>query len=231
MGRPLRAAQKGYVYHVLNRAVARLQIFDKPADYDAFDRVLEQAVARTRTRLLAYCTMPNHWHLVVWPREDGELSAFVGWLSLAHTQRWHAHRGSAGSGHLYQGRFKSFPVESDQHFLVVCRYVERNPLRAGLVERADEWRWSSLYRRQFGDQAAQALCSDWPVPRPRPWLRWVIEPQTEAELHAIRRSVLRGQPFGGQSWVQRTTRRLGLESTFRPRGRPKTLPVSPKNGS
>ena len=129
MGRPRRAADGGLIYHVLNRANARMTIFDKPTDYEAFERILEQAVERTATRLLAYCIMPNHWHLVVWPQKDGELSRFVGWLTLTHTQRWHAHRHSTGSGHVYQGRFKSFAVQDDDHLLTVCRYVERNALR------------------------------------------------------------------------------------------------------
>jgi REP element-mobilizing transposase RayT len=122
MGRPHRAAQGGYVYHVLNRANARMRIFDDEAGYDAFERVLLEAVERTQTRLLAYCLMPNHWHLIVWPRKDDELSRFVGWLTLTHTQRWHAHRRTTGSGHLYQGRFKSFPVQEDEHFYTVARY-------------------------------------------------------------------------------------------------------------
>jgi REP element-mobilizing transposase RayT len=133
MGRPKRAADGGLVYHVLNRANARMTIFENDADYAAFEQVLEEAVERTGTRLLAYCLMPNHWHLVLWPREDGELSRFTGWLTLTHTQRWHAHRHSSGSGHLYQGRFKSFPVQDDNHFWTLCRYVERNALRAKLV--------------------------------------------------------------------------------------------------
>ena len=120
------------VYHVLNRANARMPIFEKAEDYDAFERILDEAVRRVRMRLLAYCAMPNHWHMVVWPREDGDLSAFVGWLTLTHTQRWHAHRHSVGTGHVYQGRFKSFLVESDEHLWTVCRYVEGNALRAGL---------------------------------------------------------------------------------------------------
>jgi putative transposase len=96
-------------------------------------------------RLLSYCLMPNHWHLVLWPRADGELSDFGHWLTLTHTQRWHAHYHNVGTGHLYQGRFKSFPVARDEHFLQLCRYVERNPLRAGLVRRAEAWQWGSLW--------------------------------------------------------------------------------------
>jgi putative transposase len=129
MPRPLRAAVGGLIYHVLNRANARMTIFETDGDYQAFEDLLHAARQRTGTRLLAYCLMPNHWHLVLWPRADGELSEFAGWLTLTHTTRWHAHRGTIGTGHLYQGRFKSFPIQNDEHLYTVCRYVERNALR------------------------------------------------------------------------------------------------------
>jgi putative transposase len=196
-----------------------MTIFEKPADYDAFEQVLQEAVERTQMRLLAYCVMPNHWHLVLWPRKDGELSRFTGWLTLTHTQRWHAHRHSAGSGHVYQGRFKSFPIQADDHFYTVCRYVERNALRAKLVRRAEDWNWGSLHRWQQG--AAQPLLAAWPLARRPGWIAHVNAPQSESELAALRRSVNRGRPFGEPSWSKRTVRRLGLESTLRPRGRPK----------
>ena len=153
MGRPKRADDGGLIYHVLNRANARMTIFEKDADYEAFERVLREAVDRTRTRLLAYCVMPNHSHLIVWPQHDGELSRFVGWLTLTHTQRWHSHRHSRGSGHLYQGRFKSFPVHGDEHFFIACRYVERNTLRAT---------WSSGLSSGVGQACIVAGCR-------RPW--------------------------------------------------------------
>jgi putative transposase len=221
MSRPLRAAIGGIVYHVLNRANARMTIFDADGDYAAFEDILDAARQRTGTRLLTYCAMPNHWHLVVWPRADGELSEFVRWLTLTHTQRWHAYRGTTGSGHLYQGRFKSVPVQSDEHLLTLCRYVERNPLRAGLVRRAEDWRWNGLWRRAHGDDAARAMLSRWPIAPPRDWRRLVNQPQTDAELAALREAVQRGQPFGGERWKQRTVKELGLESTVRPRGRPR----------
>ena len=157
MGRPHRAAEGGYVYHVLNRANARMTIFEDEEDFGAFEKVLLQAVERSQTRLLAYCLMPNHWHLVVWPRQDGELSRFIGWLTLTHTQRWHAHRHSTGSGHVYQGRFKSFPIQEDEHLYAVARYVERNALRAHLVRRAEPWRWGSLFRWLRGAGEDKAL--------------------------------------------------------------------------
>lgn len=220
MGRPKRAADGGLIYHVWNRANARMTIFKKDADYEAFERVLQEAVQRTHTRLLAYCVLRNHWHLVVWPREDGELSRFTGWLTLTHTQRWHAHRRSTGSGHLYQGRFKSFPVQDDGHFYTVCRYVERSALRANLVDSADAWRWGSLRRWKHGTPKEKSLLAAWPLPRLPGWLDHVNAPQTEAELTALRRCLERGCPYGDDSWSDQTVRRLGLESTLRPRGRP-----------
>ena len=207
------------VYHVLNRANARMAIFEKPEDFAAFEGVLEEAAARTQTRLLAYCVMPNPWHLVVGPREDGELSRFTGWLT--HTQRWHAHRRSTGTGHVVQGRFKSFPVQDDEHFLTLCRYVERNALRAGLVERAEGWRWGSLYRWCQGSVKEKTLLASWPLPRRHDWVERVNQPQTEAELAAVRRCVQRGSPFGDPVGSDRIASLLALESTLRPRGRPR----------
>ena len=221
MGRPHRAAAANCVYHVLNRANARMTIFEDDDDFAAFETVLSQAVARSQMRLLAYCLMPNHWHLIVWPRNDGDLSRFMGWLTLTHTQRWHAHRQTAGTGHVYQGRFKSFPVQHDDHLYAVARYVERHALRANLVRRAEQWHWGSLYRWLRGSAEDKQLLAAWPVSRKSNWVDYVNEPQTELELAAIRRSVQRGNPFGDDSWSASLVRRLGLESTLRPRGRPR----------
>jgi putative transposase len=174
-------------------------------------------------------SMMFNWHLVVWPREDDDLSAFVRWLTLTHTQRWHAHRRSVGSGHVYQGRFKSFLVESDEYLWTVCRYVERNALRAGLCHRAEEWRWSSLWRRERGDAESQEVLWPWPIDIPQDWLRRVNGAESKRELEALRRCVNRGQPFGSETWVERMTKRFGLELAFRPRGRPRK--ESEKNGS
>jgi len=205
----------------MNRAVARLPLFEKPADYDAFERVLALALEKHPIRLLAFCLMPNHWHMVLWPEQDDQLTAFLRWLTHTHTQRWHAHYHTAGTGHLYQGRFKSFPIEQDDHLLTVLRYVERNPLRAGLVSRAERWRWSSLgHQQRHSPQAIQWLHKG-PVARPENWVEWVNEAQTEAELEAVRRCVVRGCPFGADHWQRRTAQRLDLGYTLNRRGRPR----------
>ena len=221
MPRRARISTGGLAYHILNRRVGRLALFDKPADYMAFEKILNEAHERTGIRIAAYCLMPNHWHLLLWPRADGELSEVMRWITVTHTQRWHAHRESFGSGPVYQGRFRSFPVQTDEHFLTVARYVERNALRAKLVKRAEQWQWSSLWRWAQGDPKLLAFLSDWPVKRRRQWVGWVNRPETASELEDLRCSAQRGRPFGSQGWVVRVAKRLSLESTLRPRGRPK----------
>jgi putative transposase len=229
MPRSPRHAPGGYVYHALNRGTARLTLFRKPADYDAFLRVLEEALERYPTRMLAYCVMPTHWHLVLWPEQDGQLTHLLRWLTLTHSVRWHTHYHSTGSGHVYQNRFKAFPVEEDDHLYAVLRYVERNALRAGLVPRAEDWAWSSLEDRVQGGEAARWLHPG-PVPVPERWRRWVNEPQTEAELAAVRTSVVRGRPYGSEAWVEEVVKRLGLQATVRPRGRPRKRRPEPAAG-
>jgi putative transposase len=226
MPRRGRSAPGGRVYHVLNRGNGRRLLFYKDADYKAFEKVLEQAAARTPLEVLGWCLMPNHWHLVLRPRADGQLSEFMHWLTVTHTQRHHAHFHKAGQGHLYQGRFKSFPVQEDHHFLMVMRYVERNALRAGRVERAQDWRWSSLWRRERGTAQERAVLSPWPVDEPAEWIKIVNRPQAETEEQAVLASIDRSRPFGSPQWLARTAAALGLEWTIRPRGRPRVRPES-----
>jgi putative transposase len=223
MPRRARSIVGGYAYHVLNRANGRLRLFKKNADFAAFEQVLSEAHARVSLRILAYAVMGNHWHFVVWPKrgKNEEVSEFFRWLTVTHSQRWHAHHGTAGMGHVYQGRFKSFPIATDEHLTTVMRYVERNPLRAELVARAEEWPWGSLHRRINGSDDEQALLADSPVPLGRKWVEYVNQAETEAELAALRRSVTRGQPFGGDAWCAKVAKQLGLEHTYRPRGRPR----------
>lgn len=221
MPRQARNAPGGLVYHALNRAVARLPLFQKEGDFAAFERVLSAAQEEHPTRLLAYCLMPNHWHMVLWPREDDDLTSFLRWLTHTHTMRWHTHYHTSGTGHLYQGRFKAFPIEADDHLYTVLRYVERNALRANLVETAERWRWGSLWRRQHPTALPPLVLHPWPVSMPDNWVALVNQPQTEAEVAALRRSVVRGRPFGCELWQKRIAGRLGLEFTLRPRGRPK----------
>lgn len=225
MPRRARSIIGGMVYHVLNRAAGRRRLFFKPSDFVAFEKIIEKTVARIPLRILSYCVMPTHFHFVTWPRpgDDTELSEFMRLLTVTHAQRYHVHFKTTGTGPVYQGRFKAFPVQCDDHFHTLARYVERNPLRARLVECAGQWRWSSLWRWLHGDASARRLLSDWPDTcgrRPNDWLEIVNRPQTEAELLAVRTCLQRNRPFGDHRWTQTAAEQLNLTSSLRSRGRP-----------
>ena len=221
MGRAPRADEAGGIYHALNRGNAKQPFFFKDADYEAFERIIVEGLEKFPVDLLAYQWMNNHWHMVLSPHEDGGMGAFLGWVTLTHTQRHHAHYGTVGLGHVYQGRFKSFPIEGNSHLHVVCRYVERNALTANLVARAEAYRWGSLSNWLNGGSPINLAV--WPVRRLTNWVERVNAALTEKELEALTRSMKRGVPFGSQSWVASTIERCGLESTIRPQGRPKKL--------
>ncbi|MBX4197795.1 transposase [Candidatus Parcubacteria bacterium] len=206
-----------YIYHVINRGTARVQIFYTEEDYDLFELVLEEAQAKFGMRILAYCVMPNHWHLVIYPKEDGEISKFMKWLTGTHTQRWHAVHGTAGSGHIYQGRYKSFVVEDDKYLLDLIRYVESNPLHANLVNRAEEWKWSSLNRRLEQCRYLSLL----PTELPANYIESVNQGMSSNNMRKIQTSVVRSKPLGKDEWVQKMIERFKLQTSIRPRGRNK----------
>jgi putative transposase len=206
---------------VLNRGNDRQQLFDTNADYQAFARVVQETLLIVPIRILGYCIMPNHWHFVLWPEKDDQVSTFMHQMTTTHVRRWLKVRGREGEGHVYQGPFKSFPVESDEHFYTVCRYVERNPVRGALVERAENWIWGSAWARLQQDDPRAIPLNDWPVPFPADWLSRVNQALTTAEIEALRKCADRGQPYGSHSWVKQTAKQLDLESTIRSRGRPR----------
>jgi len=228
MPRTARAAEGGMIYHVLNRGNGRMRIFHKGEDFAAFERVLAEGLKRYPLELFTYCLMPNHWHLVVRPRTDKTLGLFMGWIGVTHVRRYHEHYHSRGGGHLYQGRFKSFPVAEDDYFLALCRYVDANALRAKLAKKAEEWRWSGLWRRINRPAGGDAMeeedgpvLSPWPIERPRNWISRVNAKLGEEQLDVVRACVERGRPFGNEKWIESTARRLGLEFTLRGPGRPR----------
>ena len=219
MPRTERVSAGGYVYHVINRANARVRIFNTDIDYQLFETILEEGKERTGMRILAYCIMPNHWHLVLYPKHDGGLIQFMSWITNTHTRRWHVAKHTIGGGHLYQGRYKSFLCQEDAHFLTLARYVERNPKKANFVNKVEQWKWSSVWRREKGTPQQKKLLSAWPVPQPDNYISWLNTPQTAEEEEAIQRSIIKNSPFGSDSWIQRTVKKYGLEQTLQPVGR------------
>ena len=221
MPRPPRTDAAGRLYHALNRGNSRATIFHKAGDFEAFERILSEGLEQYRVQLLSYQLMPNHWHLVLSPQIDGAMSRFLSWATGTHTMRYHAHYHTSGDGHVYQGRFKSFPIQDDNHFYTVCRYVERNALRAKLAARAEDWQWGSLWRWLQQPEPEPRLLSPWPMHRLSNWVNRVNEPLSENELSAVQNCLKRGSPLGDSKWVNATAKRFHLESTIRPRGRPR----------
>lgn len=211
----------GYVYHVLNRANARVRIFDNNKDYKSFEVILEEAVEKFDMRLLSYCIMPNHWHLVLYPKNDGDLIKFMSWITNTHTRRWHTEKDTIGQGHLYQGRYKSFICQNDNHFISLVKYVEQNAKKANLIKKAEDWKWSSIWRRENGTTKQKKFLSDWPVSIPKDYLSWINQDQTKQDEEIIKRAIIKSNPFGEDYWVANTVKKFGLQQTLRKVGRPK----------
>lgn len=202
----------------MNRGVRKLRIFRHHDDYRACLRVIEEARDRIPLNVFAYCLMPTHFHLVLQPVVDGQLSSFMQWFSATHSKRWHVDKHSTGTGCVYQSRFKAIPVQDDRHFLTVCRYVERNPLRADLVQRAEQWPWSSLAQRIAERYPIRLAC--WPVPQPLDWMSLVNEMEPPVDVARIREALRRNRPLGDQPWAEQMADRLATAKALRPTGRP-----------
>jgi putative transposase len=160
MPRSARMIVGGYVYHVLNRANGRLRLFRKDADFAAFEAIVAEAFERVPLRILGCVVMGNHWHFVVWPRrgQGQQVTAFFRWLSITHAQRWHAHHATAGMGHVYQGRFKSFPVATDEQ----CRLGGGGSRTSTLLKAKRKWPPSSNACCAVGPSAARPASTRWP---------------------------------------------------------------------
>ncbi len=216
MPRIIRGLGDGFVYHIINRGNGRQEVFHKEKDYEAFMTLMKEAKERYPVKLYGYCLMPNHFHMAMRPEKGGELSKWMQWLMTSHVRRYHRHHES--SGHVWQGRYKSFIVQEDSHLLMVLRYIEGNPVRAEIVQSAREWQWSShngvigMDRRGLVDKA--------PIEIPKEWTKYVDQSFEENELDRLRSSVNRQTPLGDASWLMKVCREFGLESTLRRRGRP-----------
>ena len=214
MPRIPRGQLAGQAYHVLNRGNGGAVVFHKESDYAACLALLETAKAKFPVRIFGFCLMPNHFHLVLQPATVDALSPFMQWWMTSHVRRYHRHYRS--TGHVWQGRFKSFPIQQDDHLLTVLRYVLRNPVRAQLVESAMQWPWSSLQHPTVADPS--------PVPLPNEWLRWIDAPLFDHELTRLRTCLNRQSPFGSDEWQALFAQTTGLDSALRPRGRPRKAP-------
>jgi len=221
MPRRHRAGCAGVIFHVLNRGAFQHRLFSQRAEYAAFIEVLTEGLTRFEVLLLALCVMPNHFHLVLVPRTDDALSRFMAWATTTHALRWRRACETSGQGAVYQGRFKSIPVQNDVHLMVLLWYVERNARRANLVTRAEDWPWSSASGQ--GGNCSGLPLAPWPILRPDNWLELVNSGEPPSGIDEIRLAIRKGRPFGEEQWQRETAIRLGLEHTLRDPGRPRRV--------
>lgn len=221
MPRQARVSTGDTIYHVINRANGRVQIFNKEKDYQHFENLLFDAKELTGMRILSYCIMPNHWHLLLYPHTDTVLGEFMSWLTSTHVRQYRTNSKTIGYGHLYQDRYKSFPVQTNEYCTILVRYIEQNPLRAKLVLKAEDWQWSSLFRRENGVANQKKLLSELPFDLPHNYLELINQTFSDESLSAIRTSVNKGKPFGNDAWVDKTVDTFGLVYTLRGVGRPR----------
>jgi len=219
MPRRTQAGSAGLIFHVTNRGVRRLRLFDDVDDYRVFVGCVSEALERVPLDLYAFCVMPNHFHLIVRPTADADLTHFMRLMTLRHSKRWHRRRGSRGGGAVYQGRYRAFPIETERYFYAACRYVEANPLRAKLVQRAEDWPWSSFHQRVKNCQLLRL--STWPILPPADWADRVnaVSHEETCRLRASSRSNL---PLGGEAWTVAVATLLGTTRGLR---RPGPRPV------
>ncbi|HEX9206960.1 MAG TPA: transposase [Steroidobacteraceae bacterium] len=217
MPRARRSIHAGCCYHVINRGNNRAAVFHRAADYSAFIGLIRAAQQRRRLDLLGACLMPNHFHLVVRTAGRDDIGAWMHWLLTTHAHRYHLANGT--SGRVWQGRYKAFPIEQGAHLLTVLRYVERNAVRAGFVERARDWRWGSAAWRH-GPASRTALLASPPATLPPCWDDYVDLPQTEEELESMRACVNGQRPYGSSDWIDVAPECQGfLKPQNRPPGR------------
>lgn len=216
MPRISRGETAGGIYHIVNRGNMRMEVFNDAEDYDYFLELLAKGLKKTGVELHAYCLMPNHFHLLVVPQKEDSLSKLMQWLMTSHVRFYHKKHKT--SGHVWQGRYKSFIVEQESYYLAVIRYIEANALRANLVSKAEEWLYGSLYERI--DQNRQLLHAPY-MDLGNDWYTYVNEAIYAKELKKIRNSVNRQAPLGNEQWQLETATKYGQLSTLRERGRPK----------
>jgi putative transposase len=218
MPRGPRAIHAGGCYHVINRGNNRATVFHRPADFNAFVTLIRRAQKRRRLEIFAACLMPNHFHLVVRPSGREDVGRWMHWLLTTHAHLYNLANGSIGR--VWQGRYKAFPIEKSDHLLTVMRYVERNAVRAGLVDRARDWVWGSAAWRR-GPVVLSKLIKDPPVTLPESWDDFVDAPQTPEEVEALRVCLNAQRPYGRREWVEAAPECRGFVRPRRPRGRPR----------
>ncbi|PHR53871.1 MAG: transposase [Arcobacter sp.] len=216
MPRVARALADDQIYHIINRGNRREKIFHDEYDFTKILELFSKAKDRFRIKIYAYCLMDNHYHLVLYTEYGKSLSECMQWIGTSYVRYYNKRYKT--SGHLWQGRYKSFIVQKESYFISLIKYVEANPLRANIVKDASEYKYSSLIQR---DRKEQNLLDALPVEIPSNWIDFVNDVEKESDIEIIRNSINRQAPLGEQGWQEIMCERYGIESSIRARGRPK----------
>ena len=217
MSRPKRIEKGMMLYHVSNHTWKHLRVFGSKANRQLFVEAMSQVQQRVPVRIVSYCILKDHWHILLWMNRVPRLSEFMKRLLVMHSQRWHSIHNSLGGGTLYTGRYKSFPVQKS-HCCSVMRFIESHPVRSGEVDNPLDWEFGSYFCR-YEDTPPLEL-SQPPNACGSNYRQLVKRGSPQKDLAAIRNSIKRGAPYGDPAWVARTAKALELESTLRRRGRP-----------
>jgi putative transposase len=206
MARIARAVAPGYPHHVTQRGNRRQRTFFTDEDYRAYQVVMAEWCAKHHVEIWAYCLMPNHIHLIVVPETKEGLNSAIGEAHRRYTRRVNFRKG--WRGHLWQGRFSSFIME-EQYLSACTRYVELNPVRAGLVEKPEKWFWSSAGPHIKGQD--DVLVKADPLRRiiGVDWKRFLAVDTPEAEMELFRKHERTGRPLGESSFLDKMERLLG----------------------
>jgi putative transposase len=218
MPRIARGETLGGIYHIINRGNMRTQVFDDAEDYEYFFDLLAKGMQKESIELHAYTLMPNHFHLLVVPQREGSLSRFMQWVMTSHVRYYH--KKNKTSGHIWQGRYKSFLVQQESYYMTLLHYIEANALRAGLVTKAEDYMYASLYERIHHNRT---LLNEPYMTLPVEWEKMVNNSLSAYDLDTLRNSVNRQSPLGDHEWQIETASKLGLMATLNPRGRPKKV--------
>jgi len=202
--RTRRFAPIDFAHHVINRGNERRRIFFADRDYETFLRLMWYAKERHPVEVFGVCLMPNHFHALMRPRAAGALSAYWQWVLGCYACDLRSTTNTLGYGHVFQRRFWNRGIEDRRHFLAVLRYIEANPVRAGLTNRAEQWRWGSAALRHT---SRGFLLDPLPFVLPDDWIEIVNSPQPFADLDAIRNPEPRGRPVKSQSGPQDEARK------------------------
>lgn len=223
MPRLSRAVFTGVPHHITQRGNRREDVFFSDEDREVYLEWLQTYCEKHDVDVLAYCLMTNHIHLVLVPNSEDGLQRVLKPLHMRYAQR--INRAKGWKGHLWQGRFFSSPLD-DNYLMAAVRYVEQNPIRVGLVDKAEDYRWSSA-AAHCGLREDKILCH-----KPKwksafafieDWSDWLKIKESPDKLDVLRKHVEKGLPCGTDNFVQTLGKKIGRVLENRPQGRPKKI--------